>query len=97
MFSIGHGYRITSYNVCYTKLLRKADHEFLNEIANVQSPSHLVVQMKAVNVSYRGEKVLQNIDWTIRTGERWLLYGPNGAGKTTLLSLVSADNSYNFV
>jgi len=80
----------------YLNIALKADHEFLNEIANVQSPSHLVVQMKAVNVSYRGEKVLQNIDWTIRAGERWLLYGPNGAGKTTLLSLVSADNPQGY-
>ncbi|HPF50146.1 MAG TPA: ATP-binding cassette domain-containing protein [Draconibacterium sp.] len=80
----------------YLNIALRANHEFLSEIAEVQSPSHLVVQMKDVTISYRGEKVLQNISWTVLSGDRWLLYGPNGAGKTTLLSLVSADNPQGY-
>ncbi|HEX2845252.1 MAG TPA: ATP-binding cassette domain-containing protein [Chitinophagaceae bacterium] len=51
-----------------------------------------VIQMKNVNVSYGDKKILQQVNWEVKEGERWLLSGPNGAGKSTLLSLITADN-----
>ncbi len=35
-------------------------------------------------------EILQDIDWSVRLGERWVLIGPNGSGKSTLLSLAGA-------
>ncbi len=55
------------------------------------------VKMTDVNVVLGGNKILQNINWTVRKGERWALTGPNGAGKTTLLSLITADNPQGYV
>ena len=49
------------------------------------------VRMKNVNITY-DHKILDNINWEVRNGERWSLSGPNGSGKSTLLSLVNADN-----
>ncbi|MGV8059712.1 MAG: ATP-binding cassette domain-containing protein [Smithellaceae bacterium] len=48
-----------------------------------------------------GERTLiNNLNWTIKKGEKWLLQGANGSGKSTLLSLLAADNPiayrYNF-
>jgi molybdate transport system ATP-binding protein len=37
-------------------------------------------------------RVLHNISWQVKQGERWALLGPNGAGKSTLLSLAYGDN-----
>ncbi|MBN8879393.1 MAG: ATP-binding cassette domain-containing protein [Sphingobacteriales bacterium] len=51
-----------------------------------------VIQMKEVNVSYGDKKILQQVNWEVKEGGRWLLSGPNGAGKSTLLSLITADN-----
>ncbi len=51
-----------------------------------------VIQMKDVDVSYGDKKILQQVNWEVKVGERWLLSGPNGAGKSTLLSLITADN-----
>ena len=34
--------------------------------------------------------ILEGVDLTVRTGERWALLGQNGCGKTTLLSLLGA-------
>jgi molybdate transport system ATP-binding protein len=51
-----------------------------------------IIQMTGVNVEYDGRKILNNINWHVRQGERWALTGPNGAGKSTLLSLVNGDN-----
>ena len=50
------------------------------------------VRMENVSIVYGEKKVLDNIDWTVKQGERWLLKGHNGAGKSTLLSLVYGDN-----
>ena len=36
--------------------------------------------------------ILDNVSWTVRAGEKWLLQGRNGSGKSTLLSLVCGDN-----
>lgn len=50
------------------------------------------VQMRSIRVRYGEKTVLDNIDWTVRRGEKWALLGPNGSGKSTLLSLITADN-----
>lgn len=50
------------------------------------------IKMRNINVQYGEKKILQDINWEVKKGERWLLSGPNGAGKSTLLSLVTADN-----
>lgn len=55
-----------------------------------------VVRMQNVNVK-RGEKhILNNINWTVHSNERWLLSGHNGSGKSTLLSLITADNPQSY-
>lgn len=51
-----------------------------------------VVNMKNVSIQYGDKIVLQNINWQVKQGERWLVKGHNGAGKSTLLSLITADN-----
>ncbi len=37
------------------------------------------------------KRILTEIDWTVRSGEHWVVLGPNGAGKTTTLSLLAAE------
>ena len=36
--------------------------------------------------------LLDEVDWTVRSGERWAVLGPNGAGKTTLLTVAGAGD-----
>ncbi|MCU0395104.1 MAG: ATP-binding cassette domain-containing protein [Chitinophagaceae bacterium] len=49
-----------------------------------------------VSVAYGDKPVLQQVSWTVKRGERWLLHGPNGAGKSTLLSLITADHPQTY-
>lgn len=51
-----------------------------------------LVQFIDVSVGYGEKKVLQQINWTIKTGEFWQLSGANGSGKSTILSLITGDN-----
>ena len=51
-----------------------------------------IVKMTNVSVEYSGKKILNELNWQVKQGERWALSGPNGAGKSTLLSLINGDN-----
>ncbi|MFA5327493.1 MAG: ATP-binding cassette domain-containing protein [Prolixibacteraceae bacterium] len=74
-----------------------AEH-FIEEIKpSGENAFEFAVKMSDVNVVLGGNKILQNINWTVKRGERWALTGPNGAGKTTLLSLITADNPQGYV
>lgn len=72
----------------------QVDKQALAELisTNHQEVFNSIVKMTNVAVEYDGKKILDNINWHIRQGERWALTGPNGAGKSTLLSLINADN-----
>ncbi|MDR6944609.1 ATP-binding cassette domain-containing protein [Mucilaginibacter pocheonensis] len=51
-----------------------------------------IVKMDNVHIQYGDKVILDNVNWEIKTGDRWALLGPNGAGKSTLLSLINGDN-----
>ncbi len=50
------------------------------------------INLKNVTVRYDEKIVLDNINWSVKSGEKWALLGGNGSGKSTLLSLVFGDN-----
>ncbi len=47
------------------------------------------LRLASVSVVRDGHRILDSVDWTVRTGERWAVLGPNGCGKTTLLRVAS--------
>ncbi len=51
-----------------------------------------LVKIDQATVRYGDKVVLENVNWSIAQGERWVLKGHNGAGKSTLLSLINGDN-----
>jgi iron complex transport system ATP-binding protein len=46
-------------------------------------------ELAGVHLVEQGAVVLQNLDWTAHTDERWVVLGPNGSGKTSILRLLS--------
>jgi iron complex transport system ATP-binding protein len=42
-----------------------------------------------INFVRDGRTILNDINWTVRSDERWLILGANGSGKTTLVRLAS--------
>lgn len=63
---------------------------FLKEVPHISAD--VLVKMIDVNISYGEKQVLHQINWEIKSGERWLLKGHNGSGKSTLLSLINGDH-----
>lgn len=49
-----------------------------------------VLTLSDVSVVREGSYILDSIDWTVDSDERWVILGPNGAGKTTLLQIAAA-------
>ena len=50
-----------------------------------------VLELTGVGVRRDGRWILDDIDWSVRRGERWAIVGPNGSGKTTLLRIAATD------
>lgn len=50
-----------------------------------------VVKLNKVSIRFDERTILKELDWSVRSGEKWALEGPNGAGKSTLLSIICAD------
>lgn len=51
-----------------------------------------VIELKDISVTYKGEPVLQNINWSVQPGSKWHIRGNNGTGKSTLLSILTAEH-----
>lgn len=83
------------YAVDLTERLEKPIPAFFEEKSWSFAKPHLI-KMIDVNVSYGDKKVLKNINWEVKSGEKWALQGPNGSGKSTLLSLICADHPQAF-
>jgi molybdate transport system ATP-binding protein len=91
-----------TYNIKKASSFNAGDHKkhfvLNNELLKALTRSEaetkfgFIVKMKNVQIKYEGKKILDNINWQVRNGERWSLSGPNGSGKSTLLSLINADN-----
>ncbi|WP_315097353.1 ABC transporter ATP-binding protein [uncultured Cellulomonas sp.] len=48
-----------------------------------------VLDLQAVTIRRGTTTILDEVTWTVREGERWVVLGGNGAGKTTLLQVAS--------
>ncbi len=49
-----------------------------------------VLELSDVSVVRDRNRILDSLNWTVESDERWVVLGPNGAGKTTLLQVASA-------
>jgi len=50
-----------------------------------------VLELAGVTVVRGGAALVEDVDWSVSEGERWVVLGPNGAGKTTLLQVAAAQ------
>ena len=58
--------------------------------------SSKIVELQDVTIGYGERIILNNLSWTVQSGEKWAINGDNGSGKSTLLSLIFADNPQSY-
>jgi iron complex transport system ATP-binding protein len=49
----------------------------------------MILRLTGVSVRRGGRTLLGPVDWSIDSGDRWVVIGPNGSGKTTLVHVAS--------
>jgi molybdate transport system ATP-binding protein len=54
---------------------QQEDNDYIQTLPEGGDP---VVELRGVNVSYGGRKIINDLHWTVRQGDRWALLGPNG-------------------
>lgn len=59
------------------------------EPARLSPEPRAALEIAGLSHRFGARKVLQDVSFTVRTGEFVALLGPNGAGKTTLFSLIT--------
>lgn len=52
-------------------------------------PAPPALELRGVALVRDDNVLLDEIDWTVGRGERWVVLGPNGSGKTSLLRIAS--------
>jgi iron complex transport system ATP-binding protein len=58
-------------------------------VGPVEPDAAVIVRLTGVGVRREGRWILDRVDWTVRSGERWAIVGPNGSGKTTLAQIAA--------
>ena len=53
--------------------------------------SETLIELQNIGVTRGQTRILDDISWTIKSGENWAVLGGNGAGKSTLLKIVRGD------
>ncbi|MED9779925.1 MAG: ATP-binding cassette domain-containing protein [Peptococcaceae bacterium] len=53
------------------------------------------IEITNLSLKIGKKSLLENINWTVRPGEKWLVYGMNGCGKTTLLSCIAGVQRFD--
>ena len=61
-------------------------------LANSFPQRESIIKLENVSIKYGERTILNQLNWEVKPGERWLLKGPNGSGKSTLLSLLIGEN-----
>jgi molybdate transport system ATP-binding protein len=56
-----------------------------------RSARFLEVRLEHLQLKRAGRRILKDLTWTVRPGERWLVAGANGAGKTQLLKILAGS------
>lgn len=86
------------------KLIKHNENEYIHHAVNktnlalnislplLDETFETIIKLTNVDVAYGEKQVLSNVNWTVHSGDKWLLAGSNGAGKSTLLSLINGDH-----
>ena len=53
--------------------------------------SEFALEIKNLSKSFGSTKIIEDLNMSVRHGERVAIIGPNGAGKSTLFNLISGQ------
>ncbi len=75
--------------------LEDSEHQIRFSFPPAPPSGRDVVQIEALEKSYGGKKVFENVDLYLQRGDKVAVVGVNGAGKSTLLKILAGELSYD--
>ena len=72
------------------------NHNHNNKSKDEDEDSDVLVYVNNLTVRKGGSTLLQDLTWTIRKSERWIVGGGNGSGKSTLSRLLALHHSRSY-
>lgn len=51
-----------------------------------------IIDLNEVSFRRNGKQILHDVNFTVQSGEHWVMLGPNGAGKSTIMGFCSAES-----
>ncbi len=78
------------WRFCVRSYLKYDRHpQTLCEAAPLPEPRSTLIYCTDISLSFGGQEVFRDLNWTVPSDKRIGLIGPNGAGKSTLLRILS--------
>ena len=72
------------------ELAPKAPKDIRLSFSELEECAGDVLTVKELSFSYGGKKLINNLSFLVRSGERVMFLGPNGSGKSTLMKLINS-------
>ena len=72
------------------ELAPKAPKDIRLSFATEEECAGDVLAVKELSFSYGGKRLINNLSFLVRSGERVMFLGPNGSGKSTLMKLINS-------
>ena len=72
------------------ELAPKAPRDIRLSFSELEECAGDVLTVKELGFSYGGKKLINNLSFLVRSGERVMFLGPNGSGKSTLMKLINS-------
>jgi ATP-binding cassette subfamily F protein 3 len=64
-----------------------AERSMKANFGKVARSGDIVIECRSLSKSFGNQLLFQDLNWTVRRGERWGVIGQNGAGKSTLVKI----------
>jgi len=74
------------------KLLKNLEKNDTLEIIPIKYIKNNLISIEDLSISYDGNKIFENLSFTVNQGDRVLLKGKNGCGKSSILKLLLGDD-----
>lgn len=74
------------------KLTRISNNTDFANLTNDTNDAKIIVELRNIKLNYNNKSVFNELNWTIKEGEKWHLEGKNGTGKSSLMSFIYADH-----
>jgi molybdate transport system ATP-binding protein len=89
---------VQTWNASSYNLTRKKSQEIpwdlnlLKSLLPKVGSESAIIRLENVSIRYGNKSILDQLNWTVNSAERWQIKGKNGSGKSTLISLLIGEN-----